>query len=200
MVPQKAALNEIYTRQQNKQTSKVITRKQPHQHTHTKWSGKEKKKRQAEGKRERNPKKAQERSETQNKKHTSKTKKWEKRLNENYFKLFRRRWNRKAEKQIQKQTTTTTKKTKNVSVREKAERRWRLRAGRHFATGARSAATWPWSTWMKERESERRTKHADSSHPLPPFQTQCARNVRLLFVFLSKSPRSESVERDRSKR
>lgn len=79
------------------------------------------------GKRERKPKKAQERSETQNKKHTSKTKKWEKRLNENYFKLFRRRWNRKAEKQIQKQTTTkkTTKKTKNVSVREKAERRWR---------------------------------------------------------------------------
>lgn len=43
-------------------------------------------------------------------------------------------------------------------------------------------------------------QNADSSHPLPPFQTQCARNVRLLFVFLSKSPRSESVERDRSKR
>lgn len=111
-----------------KQTSKIITRKQPHQHTHTKWSGKEKK-RQAE-KRERKPKKAQERSDTQNKKHTSKTKKWEKRLNENYFKLFRRRRNRKAEKQIQKQQTTTTKKTKNVSVREKAERRrWRREPG-----------------------------------------------------------------------
>lgn len=175
MVPQKAALNEIYTRQQNKQASKVITRKQPHQHTHTKWSGKEKKKRQAEGKRERKPKKAQERSKTQNKKHTSKTKKWEKRLNENYFKLFRRRWNRKAEKQIQKQTTTrtTTKKTKNVSVREKAERKWRPRAGRHFATGARSAAAWPWSTWMKERESEKDKTRGLVSPPPPFSNTVC---------------------------
>lgn len=76
-----------------------------------------------------------------------------------------------------------------------------VRAGRHFATGARSAAAWPWSTWMKEeRESEKDKTRGLVSPPPPPFQTQCARNVRLLFVFLSKSPRSESVERDRSKR
>lgn len=44
-----------------------------------------------------------------------------------------------------------------------------------------------------------RTKRGLVSPP-PPLFKQCARNVRLLFVFLSKSPRSESVERDRSKR
>lgn len=44
-----------------------------------------------------------------------------------------------------------------------------VRAGRHFATGARSAAAWPWSTWMKEERESEKDKTRGLVSPPPPF-------------------------------
>lgn len=183
MVPQKSCLkHEIYTRQTRNKQAGIISTTHEKKTTNTlKRSGMEERQASSEKRRrhEREELLHNRSLQKQNKK-----KKWEKRLNENYFKLFRRRnWSRAETKQASEESRTFP------FWENAAKQKWRV-------TAAAAILHRSQDLWEGTKRRIGQGQNADSCQPL--FQIVCAallaRNVRLWFVFLSK-PRSKSVEK-----